>query len=123
MQHTLPTLVSILHRSLSEKLRCSGFLDSVIITFYIYVSLRNDRFLTLHANLLNTKPVIVSGPVLLAVGRRMQVRCTHVEEGLHVVCVVTPRPGRAAAVQVHQLRVAVVPCSSHSPSSSAQEIC
>jgi hypothetical protein len=65
--------------------------------------MRNYRFLKLHAKLLNTKPVSVSGPVLLEVGCCMQVRRTHVEQGLHVVCVVTPRPGCAAAapVEVH----------------------
>ena len=63
LQHTLP----ILHRILSEKLRRSGFLDSVINTFYMYVSSRNYHFSTLHAKLFNTKPVIVSGPVLLVV--------------------------------------------------------
>lgn len=84
------------------------------MTFYIYVFLRLYRFLALHVKLLNTEPVIVSGPVLLVVGRRMQVRCTHVEEGLHVVRVVTPWPGHAAApVHVHNLRVAVISCSSH----------
>ena len=91
----------------------------------LYVlSLRNYHFLTLHGKLLHTKPVIVSGPVLLVISRRVQVRCAHVEEGLHVVCVVTSRPGPTAApMQVHKFRVAVVSCSSHSTRSSAQERC
>jgi hypothetical protein len=88
----------------------------------MYVSLRNYHFLALHGKLLHTKPVIVCGLVLLVVSRRVQVRCTHVEEGLHVVCVVTSRPGSTAApMQVHKLRVAVVSCSSHSSRSCTQE--
>jgi len=117
-----PKLLPILQRALSEKLRCSGSSDSVINTFYMYVSWRNCHFLTLHGKLLHTKPVIVGGLVLLVVSRRVQIRSTHVEEGLHVVCVVTSRPGSTAApMQVHKLRVAVVFCSSHSSRSIAQE--
>lgn len=90
----------------------------------MHVSLHNYHFLSLHGKLLHTKPVIVCGLVLLVVSRRVQVRCTHVEEGLHVVCVVTSRPSSTAApMHVHKLRVAAVSCSSHNSSSSAQERC